>query len=191
MAAAPLFESPSSWGPQPSPTQWVGWGEEEQGSGGRDAQARASRRERTLRRRGRRGAVSGYGRFLQPQINEGTARGRCDMYPLFESPSSWGPQPSPTQWVGWGEEEQGSGGRDAQARASRRERTLRRRGRRGAVSGYGRFLQPQVRRSAERPGAGAQRAAQTKKQLRRSVRIYREVKDKAGRNGLPCPFYTV
>jgi hypothetical protein len=36
-----------------------------------------------------------------------------------------------------------------------------------------------------------QRAAQTKKQLRRSVRIYREVKDKAGRNGLPCPFYTV
>ena len=39
--------------------------------------------------------------------------------------------------------------------------------------------------------AGAQRAAQTKKQLRRSVRIYREVKDKAGRNGLPCPFYTV
>ena len=31
------------------------------------------------------------------------------MYPLFESPSSWGPQPSPTQWVGWGEEEQGSG----------------------------------------------------------------------------------
>lgn len=41
------------------------------------------------------------------------------------------------------------------------------------------------------PGAGAQRAAQTKKQLRRSVRIYREVKDKAGRNGLPCPFYTV
>ena len=187
----PLFESPSSWGPQPSPTQWVGWGEEEQGSGGRDAQARASRRERTLRRRGRRGAVSGYGRFLQPQINEGTARGRCDMYPLFESPSSWGPQPSPTQWVGWGEEEQGSGGRDAQARASRRERTLRRRGRRGAVPGYGRLLQSPVKRSAERPGAGAQRAAQTKKQLRRSVRIYREVKDKAGRNGLPCPFYTV
>jgi len=64
-------------------------------------------------------------------------------------------------------------------------------GRRGAVSGYGRLLQSQVKRSAERPGAGAQRAAQTKKQLRRSVRIYREVKDKAGRNGLPCPFYTV
>ena len=33
LAAAPLFGSPSSWGPQPSPTQWVGWGEEEQGSG--------------------------------------------------------------------------------------------------------------------------------------------------------------
>ena len=48
-----------------------------------------------------------------------------------------------------------------------------------------------LKRSVERPGAGAQRAAQTKKQLRRSVRIYREVKDKAGRNGLPCPFYTV
>ena len=111
--------------------------------------------------------------------------------PLFESPSSWGPQPSPTQWVGWGEEEQGSGGRDAHAWASRRERTLRRRGRRGAVPGYGRLLQSPVKRSAERPGAGAQRAAQTKKQLRRSVRIYREVKDKAGRNGLPCPFYTV
>ena len=71
------------------------------------------------------------------------------------------------------------------------ERTLRRRGRRGAVPGYGRLLQSPVKRSAERPGAGAQRAAQTKKQLRRSVRIYREVKDKAGRNGLPCPFYTV
>ena len=110
--------------------------------------------------------------------------------PLFESPSSWGPQPSPTQWVGWGEEEQGSGGRDAHAWASRRERTLRRRGRRGAVPGYGRLLQSPVKRSAERPGAGAQRATQTKKQLRRSVRIYREVKDKAGRNGLPCPFYT-
>ena len=108
--------------------------------------------------------------------------------PLFGSPSSWGPQPSPTQWVGWGEEEQGSGGRDAHAWASRRERTLRRRGRRGAVPGYGRLLQSPVKRSAERPGAGAQRAAQTKKQLRRSVRIYREVKDKAGRNGLPCPF---
>lgn len=90
MAAAPLFGSPSSWGPQPSPTQWVGWGEEEQGSGGRDAHAWASRRERTLRRRGRRGAVSGYGRFLQPQINEGTARGRCDMYPLYWTPSRGG-----------------------------------------------------------------------------------------------------
>lgn len=32
------------------------------------------------------------------------------MYPLFESPSSWGPQPSPTQWVGWGEESKGAEG---------------------------------------------------------------------------------
>ena len=37
------------------------------------------------------------------------------------------------------------------------ERTLRRRGRRGAVPGYGRLLQSPVKRSAERPGAGAQR----------------------------------
>ena len=108
--------------------------------------------------------------------------------PLELTQSNGAPAKSQTLW---GEEEQGSGGRDAHAWASRRERTLRRRGRRGAVPGYGRLLQSPVKRSAERPGAGAQRAAQTKKQLRRSVRIYREVKDKAGRNGLPCPFYTV
>ena len=63
-------------GPRTSPAALprVVWGEEEQGSGRRNAHVWAFLLEWTLRRRG---SVPGYGRFLQPQIIVGTSRGRC------------------------------------------------------------------------------------------------------------------
>ena len=91
-----------------------------------------------------------------------STRGRCQWQrPRFLLVQLRGPRPSPAKRVGRGEEEQGSGRRDAHTWASRRERTLRRRGRGGPVSGQGRLLQPQeviqiqIAKSGLRQCAGA------------------------------------
>ena len=86
-----------------------------------------------------------------------STRGRCIRSgPAFLLVQLRGPRPSPAERVGRGEEEQGSGRRDAHAWASRLGRTLRRRGRGGPVPGQGRLLQPEE--ISEKRGAVVSRA---------------------------------
>ena len=73
-------------GPRRSPTKWVRWGEEEQGSGGRATEGSPNRS----------GLCDDEGRWHGVAVTEDEKRG---------------PRRSPTKWVRWGKEEQGSGAR--------------------------------------------------------------------------------